>query len=155
MIKDIDRIISQMTLEEKAGLCSGLDAWHTKSVESLISVHYDERWPTWLRKQAAESDHLGLHQSVPAICFPSGAGLACSWDRDLLKEVGAALAEECQAEGVSIILGPAANIKRSPLCGRNFEYFSEDPYLSSQMAASHIRRAEWGSGYITQAFCCQ
>ena len=132
MIRDIDRIVSQMTLEEKAGLCSGLDAWHTKSVERLnIPSIMMSDGPHGLRKQAAESDHLGLHQSVPAICFPSGAGLACSWDRDLLKEVGAALAEECQAEGVSIILGPAANIKRSPLCGGNFEYFSEDPYFHS------------------------
>ena len=145
MIRDIDRIVSQMTLEEKAGLCSGLDAWHTKSVERLnIPSIMMSDGPHGLRKQAAESDHLGLHQSVPAICFPSGAGLACSWDRDLLKEVGAALAEECQAEGVSIILGPAANIKRSPLCGRNFEYFSEDPYLSSQMAASHIKGVQSG-----------
>ena len=145
MNRDIDKIISQMTLEEKAGLCSGLDAWHTKSVERLnIPSIMMSDGPHGLRKQAAESDHLGLHQSVPAICFPSGAGLACSWDRDLLKEVGAALAEECQAEGVSIILGPAANIKRSPLCGRNFEYFSEDPYLSSQMAASHIKGVQSG-----------
>lgn len=145
MIRDIDRIVSQMTLEEKAGLCSGLDAWHTKPVERLnIPSIMMSDGPHGLRKQAAESDHLGLHQSVPAICFPSGAGLACSWDRDLLKEVGAALAEECQAEGVSIILGPAANIKRSPLCGRNFEYFSEDPYLSSQMAASHIKGVQSG-----------
>ncbi|HXL02717.1 MAG TPA: glycoside hydrolase family 3 C-terminal domain-containing protein [Candidatus Atribacteria bacterium] len=145
MNRDIDKIISQMTLEEKAGLCSGFDAWHTKPVERLnIPSIMMSDGPHGLRKQATESDHLGLHQSVPAICFPSGAGLACSWDRDLLKEVGAALAEECQAEGVSIILGPAANIKRSPLCGRNFEYFSEDPYLSSQMAASHIRGVQSG-----------
>jgi len=143
--RDIDKIISQMTLEEKASLCSGFDAWHTKPVERLnIPSIMMSDGPHGLRKQATESDHLGLHQSVPAICFPSGAGLACSWDRDLLKEVGAALAEECQAEGVSIILGPAANIKRSPLCGRNFEYFSEDPYLSSQMAASHIRGVQSG-----------
>ena len=145
MNRDIDKIISQMTLEEKASLCSGFDAWHTKPVERLnIPSIMMSDGPHGLRKQATESDHLGLHQSVPAICFPSGAGLACSWDRDLLKEVGAALAEECQAEGVSIILGPAANIKRSPLCGRNFEYFSEDPYLSSQMAASHIRGVQSG-----------
>ncbi|HOV42138.1 MAG TPA: glycoside hydrolase family 3 protein, partial [Oscillospiraceae bacterium] len=83
-------------------------------------------------------DHLGINDSVKAVCFPTASALACSFDRDLLFELGKALGEECQAEDVSVILGPGANIKRSPLCGRNFEYFSEDPYLSSEMAASHI-----------------
>jgi len=140
MSRDIDSIVSQMTLEEKAGLCSGLDFWHTKPVKRLdIPSIMMTDGPHGLRKQSEESDHLGINQSVPATCFPSGAGLASSWDRELIKEVGEALAEECLAEGVSIILGPAANIKRSPLCGWNFEYLSEDPYLSSQIAASHIK----------------
>lgn len=140
MHRDLDAIIAQMTLEEKAGLCSGLDFWHTKGVERLgIPSIMMTDGPHGLRKQQAEADHLGINESVPATCFPSGAGLACSWDRQLLEEVGQALGQECQAQGVSVLLGPAANIKRSPLCGRNFEYFSEDPYLSSQMAASHIR----------------
>jgi len=140
MIRDIKKIISQMTIEEKAGMCSGLDFWHTKGVERLgIPSIMVTDGPHGLRKQEGESDHLGLNNSVPATCFPAGATLACSWDRNLLEKVGVALGEECQAEDVSIILGPAANIKRSPLCGRNFEYYSEDPYLSSEMAANHIK----------------
>ncbi|PKM48835.1 MAG: glycosyl hydrolase, partial [Firmicutes bacterium HGW-Firmicutes-7] len=140
MIRDIKKIISEMTLEEKAGLCSGLDFWHTKSVKRLgIPSIMMADGPHGLRKQAEEMEHLGINTSVPAICFPSGATLACSWDRKLIEKVGIALGEECQAEGVSIILGPSANIKRSPLCGRNFEYFSEDPYLSFQMAEHHIK----------------
>lgn len=140
MSRDIRKIISQMTLEEKAGFCSGLDFWYTKGVERLgIPSIMMTDGPHGLRKQAEHADHLGLNESVPATCFPSGAGLACSWDRKLMEKVGIALGEECQAEKVSILLGPAANIKRSPLCGRNFEYFSEDPYLSSEMAANHIK----------------
>lgn len=140
MDRDIKKIISQMTLEEKASLCSGLDFWHTKAVERLgIPSVMVTDGPHGLRKQAEDADHLGLNQSVKATCFPSGAALASSWDRSLIEKVGIALGEECQAEGVAIILGPAANIKRSPLCGRNFEYFSEDPYLSSEMAANHIK----------------
>jgi len=140
MIRDLKIIISQMTLEEKAGMCSGLDFWHTKSVERLgIPKIMVADGPHGLRKQADAADHLGLNQSVPATCFPSGATLACSWDKNLLQKVGIALGEECQAENVALILGPAANIKRSPLCGRNFEYFSEDPCLSSEMAENHIK----------------
>lgn len=140
MDRNIKEIISQMTLEEKASLCSGLDLWHTKPVERLgIPSIMMTDGPHGMRKQENNPGQIGLDSSVPAICFPSGAGLACSFDRDLMEKVGRALGEECQAEGVSIILGPAANIKRSPLCGRNFEYFSEDPYLSSEMAAHHIK----------------
>jgi len=140
MIRGIKKIISEMTLEEKAGLCSGLDFWHTKSVKRLgIPSIMMADGPHGLRKQSGEIEHLGINASVPATCFPSGATLACSWDRKLIEKVGIALGEECQAEGVSIILGPSANIKRSPLCGRNFEYFSEDPSLSSQMAEYHIK----------------
>lgn len=138
--RDIKHIILQMTLEEKAGLCSGLDFWKTKPVERLgIPSIMLTDGPHGLRKQAEGTDHLGLIQSVPATCFPSGATLASSWDRNLIEKVGKALGEECQAEDVAILLGPGANIKRSPLCGRNFEYLSEDPYLSSEMAANHIK----------------
>lgn len=135
MERDIKKIISQMTLEEKASLCSGLDMWHTKPIERLgIPSIMMTDGPHGIRKQAGPS----FSDSVPATCFPTASCLASSWDRSLIERVGKAIGEECQAEGVSIILGPGANIKRSPLCGRNFEYFSEDPYLSSEMAKSHI-----------------
>ncbi|SCA86904.1 putative beta-hexosaminidase, putative lipoprotein [Bacillus glycinifermentans] len=140
MKKKINDLILQMTLEEKAALCSGADFWHTKGIDRLdIPSLMLSDGPHGLRKQKEGADHLGIHQSVPATCFPTAACLACSWDLKLMEKVGAALGIECQANGVSILLGPGANIKRSPLCGRNFEYFSEDPYLSSKMAASHIK----------------
>src|SRR5699024_8528340 len=94
--------------------------------------------PHGLRKQEDSADHLGIHESIPATCFPTAAGLGSTWNRNLIKKVGSALGEECQAEGVSILLGPGVNIKRSLLGGRNFEYFSEDPYLTGVIAAKHI-----------------
>lgn len=140
MKRNIKHIISQLTLEEKAGLCSGLDFWHTKAVERLgIPSIMLTDGPHGLRKQNGASDHLGLSNSVPSTCFPAAAGMASTWNRELIEKVGVALGEECQAEGVSILLGPGANIKRSPLCGRNFEYFSEDPYLSSELVTSHVK----------------
>ncbi|OAS17830.1 glycoside hydrolase family 3 C-terminal domain-containing protein [Paenibacillus oryzisoli] len=140
MKRNIKGIVAEMTIEEKAGLCSGLDFWNTKGIERLgIPSIMMTDGPHGLRKQRASADHLGLFDSVPATCFPSAAGLATSWDRELIRKVGVALGEECQAEEVGVLLGPGANIKRSPLCGRNFEYFSEDPYLSSEMAAAHIQ----------------
>lgn len=140
MRRDIKKIISQMTLEEKAGLCSGASIWTTQAIpEHGIPAIMMTDGPHGLRRQAGNGDHLGLNESVPATCFPTAAGLACSWNRELVKKVGIALGEECQAEDVQIILGPGANIKRSPLCGRNFEYLSEDPYLSSEIAAKHIQ----------------
>ena len=139
MDRDIKGIIKQMTLEEKASLCSGLSFWCTKGVDRLgIPSIMVSDGPHGLRKQDEKADHLGMYHSVPATCFPTAAALACSWDRELLEKVGVALGKECQAEQVSIILGPGVNIKRSPLCGRNFEYFSEDPYLTGELAASHI-----------------
>lgn len=135
----IESLVESMTLEEKASLCSGLNFWHTKPIERLnIPSVMVTDGPHGLRKQKEGSDHLGLFDSVPATCFPSAAGLASSWDRQLIEKVGVALGEECQAEDVAVLLGPGANIKRSPLCGRNFEYFSEDPLLSSELAASHV-----------------
>ncbi|KHF40554.1 glycoside hydrolase family 3 C-terminal domain-containing protein [Halalkalibacter okhensis] len=137
--RDLQQLISEMTLEEKAGLCSGLDFWNLKGVERLgIPSIMVTDGPHGLRKQQTGADHLGLFDSVPATCFPSAVGLASSWNKELIHQVGVALGEECQAEDVAVLLGPGANIKRSPLCGRNFEYFSEDPYLSSEMAANHI-----------------
>ncbi|MED0960898.1 glycoside hydrolase family 3 C-terminal domain-containing protein [Bacillus paramycoides] len=140
MKRDIKKIISQMTLEEKASLCSGLDFWNTKGIERLdIPSIMVTDGPHGLRKQAEGADHLGIYNSIPSTCFPSAVGLASTWNKELIKQVGVALGEECQAENVGVLLGPGANIKRSPLCGRNFEYFSEDPYLSSQIAANHVK----------------
>ncbi len=138
-MKDIKNLIKQMTLEEKASLCSGKDFWRLKGIDRLgIPSIMVTDGPHGLRKQAGDSDHVGLHDSVPTVCFPTASALAATWNRDLVYQVGEALGEECRAEKVSVILGPGANIKRSPLCGRNFEYFSEDPYLSGEMAKSHI-----------------
>lgn len=136
MTKKIKDLISQMTLEEKASLCSGFDAWHTKAIERLgIPSIMMTDGPHGVRK----SNGFNLNETVPSTCFPTAACMASSWDRSLLQEVGAAIGEECQAEGVSILLGPGVNIKRTPLCGRNFEYYSEDPLLSSELAASFIK----------------
>jgi beta-glucosidase len=133
------QLVSQMTLEEKASLCSGKGFWNIKGVERLDfpSVMVSDG-PHGLRKQTTSGDHLGLNDSIAAVCFPTAAGLACSFDRELMRLLGEALGEECQAEDVAILLGPAVNIKRSPLCGRNFEYFSEDPYLTGELAAAYI-----------------
>ena len=128
-----------MTLEEKASLCSGEDFWHTKAVERLgIPAMMMSDGPHGLRKQEQEGDHLGMNDSIKAVCFPAGCGTAASFNRELMAEMGETLGEECQAEGVGVILGPAVNIKRSPLCGRNFEYYSEDPYVASEMAGALI-----------------
>jgi len=138
--RNIKELVQRMTLEEKAGMCSGLDFWHLKGVERLgIPSIMVTDGPHGLRKQDGSADHLGLTSSVPATCFPSAAGLASSWDKELARQVGVALGEECQAEDVAVLLGPGVNIKRSPLGGRNFEYFSEDPLLSTQMATGHIQ----------------
>ncbi|MDK2907251.1 MAG: beta-glucosidase [Petrotoga sp.] len=143
MERDIKKLISQMTLEEKASLCSGLDNWHTKPIERLgIPSIMMSDGPHGLRKEITNPEESLLANSAPATCFPTAATTACSWDRKLIEEEGKALAEECQAEEVDIILGPAINIKRSPLCGRNFEYFSEDPYLSTELATAYINAVQ-------------
>lgn len=141
MKRDLKALISQMTLEEKAGLCSGASFWYTKPVDRLgIPSVMMTDGPHGLRKQAGgENDHLGLNESVVAVCFPAACATAASFDTELMTRLGETLGEECQAEDVSILLGPAVNIKRSPLCGRNFEYISEDPYLTGKMAAAYIR----------------
>lgn len=133
-------LIDQMTLEEKASLMSGADFWNSKSVPRLgIPGMMLTDGPHGLRKQVGKADHLGLHDSVPATCYPTAAALANTWDEALLEDMGRHLGLEAASEGVSILLGPGCNIKRSPLCGRNFEYFSEDPYLSGKMASALIR----------------
>ena len=140
MERDIKKIISQMTLEEKASLCSGGSFFASQELPQygIPAINMTDG-PHGLRKQGEQADHLGLHESTKTTCFPTAAGVASSWNRELPYRLGVALGEECQAEDVQIILGPGTNIKRSPLCGRNFEYYSEDPYLSSQMAAQHIK----------------
>ena len=136
----IKELVSQMTLEEKASMCSGADFWHTEAIERLgIPASMLSDGPHGLRKQDEEADHLGVHDSIKAVCFPAGCGTAASFNRELLTEMGEVIGNECQAEGISVILGPAVNIKRSPLCGRNFEYYSEDPVLTSQIAGALIK----------------
>ena len=139
MSNSIKNIIKDMTLEEKASLCSGADFWHTKAVERLgVPAIMVSDGPHGLRKQAEEADHLGINDSISAVCFPAACATAASFDVDLIREMGETIGNECQAENVGVVLGPAVNIKRSPLCGRNFEYFSEDPFLAGEMAASYI-----------------
>lgn len=138
--KEIEALVAQMTLEEKASLCSGEDFWHTKKVERLgVPQIMVSDGPHGLRKQKDGADATEMNDSITAVCYPAGCASASSFNRALLKEMGEALGEACQAEGVSIILGPAVNIKRSPLCGRNFEYYSEDPYLTGEIATSLIK----------------
>ena len=137
---DIKALISQMTLEEKAGLCSGADFWHTKAVERLgIPATMVSDGPHGLRKQDEAADHLGVNDSIEAVCFPAACATAASFDRALLTRMGEAIGDSCQHERLCVVLGPAVNIKRSPLCGRNFEYFSEDPYLTGEIAAAYIQ----------------
>lgn len=133
-------LVKKMTLEEKAGLLSGKDFWHLKGIErlGLKSIMVTDG-PHGLRKQAGNSDHLGLNDSVPSTSFPTASATACSFDTALLRRMGEALGEKCVSEEVAAILGPGINIKRSPLCGRNFEYFSEDPYLAGELATSLIQ----------------
>ena len=137
--EDLKELVGKMALEEKASMCSGADFWHTEAVERLgIPAMMVSDGPHGLRKQDQEADNLGVNDSIKAVCFPAGCGTAASFNRELITEMGEALGEECQAEGVGVILGPAVNIKRSPLCGRNFEYYSEDPYVASEMAGALI-----------------
>lgn len=136
---EINSLIKEMTLEEKAGMCSGADFWHTKSVErlGLPSVIVSDG-PHGIRKHNEEIENLAANESIVAVCFPTACATASSFDRELLQTLGEVLGDTCQAVGVATLLGPATNIKRSPLCGRNFEYFSEDPFLASQLSKSHI-----------------
>ena len=133
-------IVNRMTAEEKAAFLSGKSEWESWNFERLgIPSIFMSDGPSGIRKQAGEGDHLGLNPSVPATCFPSSATLCNSWDAALTEEVGEGLGREAMAEGVNVLLGPGMNIKRNPLCGRNFEYFSEDPYLTGKLAAAEVR----------------
>lgn len=133
-------LISKMTLEEKASLMSGKDFWQSMDIpkHGIPSIFLADG-PHGIRKQAAAADHLGLNASIPATCFPTSATMANSWNPELGEKMGQALGEEAVAQKVNVLLGPGTNIKRSPLCGRNFEYFSEDPYAAGKMAAAYIR----------------
>lgn len=135
----LKELITQMTLEEKASLCSGADFWNTKGIERLgIPAVAVSDGPHGLRKQKDAADHMGINESIKAVCFPAGCAVAASFSRDTARLLGETLGEECQAEQIGVVLGPAMNIKRSPLCGRNFEYYSEDPYVSSEMASAYV-----------------
>lgn len=136
----IPEIIGSMSLEEKVGMLSGEGFWRTKAIPRLgVPGVMMTDGPHGLRKQTDMADHLGLTKSVPATCYPPAVTLASSWDTELAAAVGAAIGDEARAEGVAVVLGPGINMKRSPLCGRNFEYFSEDPYLAGKMAAAYVR----------------
>ena len=133
-------IIEQMTLEEKAAILSGKNEWESRDIKRLnIPSIVCSDGPHGLRRQAGAGDHLGLNPSLPATCFPTAATIANSWDESLGEEIGRTLGEEAAVQGVNVLLGPGLNMKRSPLCGRNFEYFSEDPYLAGKMAAAYTR----------------
>ncbi|MBF6626330.1 glycoside hydrolase family 3 C-terminal domain-containing protein [Aerococcaceae bacterium zg-BR9] len=139
MQNKIKELIEELTLEEKASLCSGKDFWRTKAIDRLgIPSIMLADGPHGLRKQAGIGDHLGVNESIQAVCFPAGCAIASSFSRDAARQLGETLGNECQAENVGIILGPAMNIKRSPLCGRNFEYLSEDPFVSSEISTAYV-----------------
>ncbi len=137
---DIEKIVEQMTLQEKASLLSGSTFWQTDSLERFgINAITMSDGPHGLRMQDKASDHLGLYKSKPSTCFPTSQAMACSFDPELAKRQAEAIAREANSLGVNVVLGPGMNIKRSPLCGRNFEYYSEDPYLTGVMAAETVK----------------
>src|SRR5690554_6439275 len=137
---DINRLADSLTREEKSALVSGSGQWQTTPVGRLgIPSMMVADGPHGLRKQDEEGDRLGIGTSLPSTCFPPPAASANSWDPDMLYAMGRAIGEEALQKDVSIVLGPGVNIKRSPLCGRNFEYFSEDPYLTGELAAAWIK----------------
>ena len=140
MTEEVKTILNELSLEEKIALCSGKDFWHTEAVNcaELPEVMMCDG-PHGLRKQDEKSDHLGINESIKTVCYPSASALAASFDLNVLSELGNALGQECQAENVGMLLGPGLNMKRSPLCGRNFEYFSEDPYLAGKLACAYIK----------------
>jgi beta-glucosidase len=149
-------IISKLTLDEKVSLLSGKNFWESKDLKkvNLPSLFLSDG-PNGLRKQAAAADQLGLNPSIPATCFPTSATSANSWDRDLLFKVGQAIGEEARVAHVSVLLGPGINMKRNPRCGRNFEYFSEDPYLAGKLGASYIQGVQTnGISACVKHFAC-
>ena len=155
MDSKIRSIVKKLTLEEKVSLCSGTDFWHTKVIERLqIPSVMVSDGPSGLRKQNPEAGIREVNNSIESVCFPAAVNLASSFDTDLVRSVGEAIGDECQAEDVAAILAPGCNIKRSPLCGRNFEYYSEDPYLSGKTAAAYINGVQSkGVGTSLKHFC--
>ncbi len=153
--KKIKELVSQMTLEEKASLCSGKDFWTTKTVSRLgIGSFVMSDGPHGLRKENEDDDNVGMKSSFPATAFPPAVSLAATWNEELAKEVGDALGKQCLDQKVDILLGPGVNIKRSPLCGRNFEYFSEDPYLAGKLGSAYIEGVQQnGVGTSLKHFC--
>ena len=151
----IKALIKKLTLEEKVSLCSGSDFWHTREIERLdIPSVMVSDGPSGLRKQDLDADNPGINKSIKAVCFPTAVSLAASFDTDTVRSVGEAIGQECQAENVAALLGPGINIKRSPLCGRNFEYYSEDPYLSGKLAAAYINGVQSkGVGTSLKHYC--
>ena len=149
-------VLMKMTLQEKAAFCSGRDFWHTKAIERLgIPSIMMCDGPHGLRKQEGEGDHLGINKSIETVCYPTAAALASSFDREVMAQLGEALGRECQAENVGMLLGPGLNIKRSPLCGRNFEYFSEDPFLAGEMGAAYVKALQKeGVAACAKHFAC-
>lgn len=136
-------LVSRMTLEEKCALLAGKDVWHTREIPRLnIPAITLSDGPSGLRKQAGEGDHLGLNASTKATCIPSAATLACSWDDTVSEAMGAVVGRDAVNQKVDVLLAPGLNTKRSSLCGRSFEYYSEDPYLSGKLAAGFIRGAQ-------------
>jgi beta-glucosidase len=139
MTLDVDALLNEMTLEEKASLTSGSGFWYTAPVPRLgIPKIMVSDGPHGLRAQPGEGDHLGIGGSLPATCFPTASAVASAWNPELLRRIGEALAQEARAINLSVILGPGINMKRSPLCGRNFEYFSEDPYLAGELGVGIV-----------------
>jgi beta-glucosidase len=135
----VSSLLAELTLEEKASLCLGADFWHTAAVERLgIPAIMVSDGPHGLRTQPGEADHVGISGSLPATCFPTASALGSSWDPRLAERIGEAIGREARAQGVAVVLGPGINIKRSPLCGRNFEYLSEDPLVSGVLGAAMI-----------------
>jgi beta-glucosidase len=153
-LDDLDAYVDGLTLAEKASLTSGADFWTTTPLPrtGLPSIVLTDG-PHGVRLQRAQADHLGISESVPATCFPPAVTLGSTFDAELVERVGVALGEEARAEGVGVLLGPGINIKRSPLCGRNFEYLSEDPLVSGVLGAALVRGLQSrGVGAVAEAF---
>ena len=153
---DIEKTLRAMSLEDKIALCEGADFWKTRSMAPYgIPALFMCDGPHGLRKQEDVSDMLGVHNSRKATCFPTAVTTGDSWNPELMEEIGAAIGEEALDQGVGLLLGPGANLKRNPLCGRNFEYFSEDPFLSGKMGAAAVRGIQsLGASACPKHFAC-